>query len=194
MKINETIELELLGLNHRDELYSLVDANRAYLREWLPWLDVNTSLNDTESFIKSVVDQYEAGKGAQYAVFYRASMCGTCGFHNIDKVNKIGEIGYWLSKTHSGKGIMTKAVKMVVETGFLEYGLNRIEIACATGNTKSRAIPERLGFKLEGVLRERENLYQRYVDHAIYSMLAEAFALNKTSHRTDRKTPYSLLR
>lgn len=59
---------------------------------------------------------------------------------------------------------------------FQEYGLNRIEIACATGNAKSRVIPERLGFKLEGVLRESEFLNGRHVDQAIYSMLASEFA------------------
>lgn len=74
---------------------------------------------------------------------------------------------------------MTLSVKALVEAGFREYGLNRIEVACATGNARSRAIPERLGFKLEGVLREREYLYGRHVDHAIYSMLASEFSFNK---------------
>jgi ribosomal-protein-serine acetyltransferase len=113
-------------------------------------------------------------------------MCGVCGFHPFDITNKIGGIGYWLSRAYSGKGIMTLSVKALVEVGFRDYGLNRIEITCATGNARSRAIPERLEFKFEGVLREREFLYGRYVDHAIYSMLASEFSLNKALHRTSR--------
>ena len=186
LKISEALELELLGLKHRDELYSLVDTNRAYLREWLPWLDANTSPDNTGSFLNSVIDQYESGEGPQYAVLYDTSMCGVCGFHQIDKGNRFGSIGYWLGEMYSGKGIMTMSVKALVEIGFREYGLNRIEITCATGNTKSRAIPERLAFRFEGVLRERENLYGKYVDHAVYSMLASEFALNKAFHRTSR--------
>ncbi|MDO8827577.1 GNAT family N-acetyltransferase [Methylophaga sp.] len=186
MKIDENIELQLLSLDHTEELYDLVDSNRQHLRQWLPWLDANTSPSDTEYFIKSVISQYESGKGPQYAMFYDAAMCGVCGFHQIDEANKIGSIGYWLSKAHSGKGIMTKSVMALIEIGFRDYGFNRIEIACATENSKSRAIPERLGFKLEGVFRERHKHYGKYVDLAIYSMLAAEFRLNKTFQRTKR--------
>jgi ribosomal-protein-serine acetyltransferase len=176
LKIDEAVELQLLSMNHRDALYDLVDANRQHLRQWLPWLDANNSPLDTEAFIKTVISQYESGKGPQYAVFYNAAICGVCGFHPIDSTNKIAGIGYWLSKMHSGKGIMTKSVMALIETGFHDYEMNRIEIVCATENARSRAIPKRLGFKLEGVLRERENLYGKYVDHAVYSMLAAEFA------------------
>ncbi len=178
MKVSEKIELQLLGLEHRDGLFSLVDVNRAHLREWLPWLDMNRSASDAESFIRSVIAQRESGEGPQYAVLYETSMCGVCGFHPIDTSNNIGSIGYWLDESCSGKGIMTKAVQALLEVGFHEYDLNRIEIACATDNHRSRAIPERLRFKLEGVLREREYLYGKYVDNAIYSMLASEYALN----------------
>jgi ribosomal-protein-serine acetyltransferase len=177
--INEEVELRLLKLSHRDELFCLVDTNREHLREWLPWVDANRSLTDTESFIKSAISQHESNKGPQYVVFHNAAMCGVCGFHPFDITNKISSIGYWLSHAFSGKGIMTLSVKALLEAGFREYGLNRIEIACATGNARSRAIPERLEFKFEGVLREREYLYGRYVDHAIYSMLASEISLNK---------------
>jgi ribosomal-protein-serine acetyltransferase len=113
-------------------------------------------------------------------------MSGVCGFHPFDITNKISSIGYWLSHAYLERGIMTLSVKALLEAGFREYGLNRIEIACATGNARSRAIPERLEFKFEGVIREREYLYDRYVDHAIYSMLASEISLNKASHRTSR--------
>lgn len=178
MKVGDKIELQLLSLEHRDGLFGLVDANRAYLREWLPWLDMNRSANDTESFIRSVIAQRESGKGPQYAVFYETSICGVCGFHPIDASNNIGSIGYWLGESYSGKGIMTQAVKALLEVGFHEYHLNRLEIACAMDNHRSRAIPERLKFELEGVLREREYLYGKYVDIVIYSMLASEYALN----------------
>ncbi|RXE49288.1 GNAT family N-acetyltransferase [Chromohalobacter israelensis] len=181
--ISEAIELQLLDKKHVDELFQLVDTNREHLREWLPWINANTSPTDTESFVSSAISQHESGKGPQYAVFYEATMCGVCGFHPFDVTNKIGGIGYWLSQAYIGKGIMTSSVKALIGTGFQEYGLNRIEVACATGNGSSRAIPERLGFTLEGELREREYLYGRYVDHAIYSMLASEFLLRESLNR-----------
>lgn len=183
MFISEAVELQLLSKNHRDELFDLVDKNREHLREWLPWVDANKSSMDTESFLVSAMGQYEFGQGPQYAIFYETVMCGVCGFHPFDAANKNGGIGYWMSKAYSGKGIMTLAVKALVEAGFREHGLNRIEIASAASNTRSRAIPERLGFTFEGVLREREYLYGKYVDHAIYSLLVSEFSLNNKQPR-----------
>lgn len=92
MKANKNVELQLLGLKHRDELYSLVEANRTHLRKWLPWLDANRTSADTESFIKSAISQHEAGKGPHYAVFDGMVMCGVCGFNPVDVTNKVGGI------------------------------------------------------------------------------------------------------
>jgi ribosomal-protein-serine acetyltransferase len=70
---------------------------------------------------------------------------------------------------------MTQCCQFVVRYGFLTLDLNRIQIAAATENLQSRAIPERLGFKLEGIMRARENLYGRFVDHAVYALLRTEF-------------------
>lgn len=66
---------------------------------------------------------------------------------------------------------MTSAVREMVFVGFNDFGLNRIEIQCATINAKSRAIPERLGFIQEGVLRSSEKVNGRFLDHAVYGLL-----------------------
>ena len=60
-----------------------------------------------------------------------------------------------------------------MDHALLDLKLNRVEIRCATENTRSRAIPERLSFTQEGVMRQVQWLHDRYVDHVVYSMLAE---------------------
>ena len=70
---------------------------------------------------------------------------------------------------------MTQCCRFVVRYGFLTLDLNRIQIAAGTENHDSRAIPERLGFKFEGILRGRENLYGTFIDHAMYSLLRSEF-------------------
>jgi ribosomal-protein-serine acetyltransferase len=112
LKISEEIELQLLSKSHKDELFGLVDSNRAYLREWLPWIDVNTSSNDTESFISSAIQQYRSGKGPQYAVFSDSTMCGVCGYHSVETDNRVGGIGYWLSEDHSGRKVSCESVSI----------------------------------------------------------------------------------
>ena len=59
-----------------------------------------------------------------------------------------------------------------MEHAFGELGLNRVSIACATENKKSCAVPERLGFRREGVVRQAERHYDHFVDHAVYATLA----------------------
>lgn len=175
LEIDEDIKLELLSLKHREALFSLVDLNRQYLRKWLPWLDQNTSPEDTEKFLEIAMAQCQAGEGPQYAIFYRSSMCGVCGFHKIDKPNQIGSIGYWIGEQYSGKGIMTRSVRQLLSIGFEKYKLNKVEIRCATGNTKSRSVPKRLGFNLDGVLRHSECRDGAFIDHAVYSMLESEY-------------------
>jgi ribosomal-protein-serine acetyltransferase len=67
---------------------------------------------------------------------------------------------------------MTRAVRAVVEHAFKDLGLHRVEIRCAVGNARSRAIPERLGFRQEGVLRDAEHVLGRRLDVVLYSRLA----------------------
>ncbi len=71
---------------------------------------------------------------------------------------------------------MTSVVKTLLDIGFQQYALNKLEIHCAENNARSRAIAERLGFTYEATLRECEWLYSSYVNHAIYSMLASEYS------------------
>lgn len=173
--MKEFVSLEQLAIAHSQELYDLTERNRDYLREWLPWLDYIQSRSDTEKFIESTIKESLAGGAPNFAVLYKGSICGVAGFHKINKQHKIGSIGYWLGKSYNGNGIITTAVKELLSIGFCEFYLNKIEIHCAEGNVKSRAIPERLGFTYEATLRQCEWLYSKYVDHAIYSILASEY-------------------
>ena len=83
------------------------------------------------------------------------------------------DVGYWLAQEYNGKGIMTQSVRDLIRLGFDDYSLGRVEIRCAVENRKSRAIPERLGFKQEGTIRRAENLYGKYVDHVVYGLLRQ---------------------
>lgn len=107
------------------------------------------------------------------SIVYDGKIVGGASFHAIDRIDQSAEIGYWLAKSATGKGLITKTVAAMVEYGFNEMNLNRIVIKCATGNLKSQAVPERLGFTREGVEREAGFLHGKFVDHVVYSMLAK---------------------
>ena len=175
IQVNDRISMELLREDHAQELFALTDSNRKHLREWLPWLDFTNSITDTKKFIQTTDEQYKNGQGPQFALKYKGVLCGINGFHKIDTLHKIGSIGYWLAEPYTGKGIITSSTKVLLELGYKDYSLHKIEIHCAEGNVNSRAIAERLGFIHEATLRDCEWLYTKYVSHSIYSMLASEF-------------------
>lgn len=175
MPVESEFSLQQLSLFHAEALFRLTDRHRGYLRHWLPWVDSVTSLEDTEAFIGQIMAQHQKEGLPHCVVFCDECLCGVVGFHQIDRRNARGNLGYWLSPSHTGRGIMTWAVRQLVVRGFEQEGLHKVEIRCASGNRKSRAIPERLGFFLEGTLRDCEWLYDRYVDHAVYSLLVEEY-------------------
>lgn len=156
-----------------ETLYTLVDRNRDYLREWLPWLDDTREEKDVRAFIKSAVTHMGDGRGLACLIVFQDNIVGVISCNSIESSTRTGYIGYWLDKDHTGKGIMTRCVEKLIEIGFDELGLRKVEIRCAVGNTKSRAIPERLGLKEEGVIRNAENLYGRYVDHVVYGVIKD---------------------
>jgi ribosomal-protein-serine acetyltransferase len=172
-------ELRLLQKADAAVMFALTDANRSYLREWLPWLDTIEGVNDTQNFIQHTLQQAADRQGFVAAIWEMGGiesmqenrLVGVIGLNKIDWQNRIGYIGYWLSESDRGRGIMTIACKVLVDYAFSTLQLDRLVIACAVENQPSRAIPIRLGFRHEGVARAVEWLYDRLVDHDIYVLL-----------------------
>jgi ribosomal-protein-serine acetyltransferase len=171
-QIDHDTELRLLEERHAEELFALTNESRMYLREWLPWLDNNTSLEDTKGFIRSSLKQFAKNNGFQLGIWFQGKLVGVIGYHSIEWVNRTTSIGYWLGEPFQRRGLATKACQSLTDYAFRGLRLNRVEIRCATGNNRSRNIPKRLGFKEEGIVRQVEWLYDHFVDHVIYGMVS----------------------
>ena len=181
LQVDNEIHIELLVPAFTERLYGLINKNRVYLKKWLSWLDLVKTLEDTQTFIDTAVHQYNNNQAATFAILYRGDLVGVAGFNHLDYQHKWGAIGYWLCASCTGSGVMTKVTHRLLEYGFVEHRLNKIEIRCVDKNSKSRAIPERLVFSYEATLRQCEWLYDQYVDHAVYSMLASEYKANESS-------------
>ena len=172
-KIDEQISLKLIDLHDADEVFALTDENRDYLKQWLPWLDTTTRVEDTRGFIQSSIKGYAANKSLTTVILYKEKIVGIAGYNELDWSNRVAKIGYWLASSYQGLGIMTRVAHALTSYAIEKLHVNRVDIRAAVDNKKSRAIPERLGFTYEGCLRQAEWLYDHYVDHAVYSMLRE---------------------
>ncbi|GKX31079.1 50S ribosomal protein L7 serine acetyltransferase [Vallitalea longa] len=171
--IDDKLELKLLNVKDAEELHSLIEDNREYLLKWLPWVYINKSIEDTKDFVLSSMKQYGENKGYSAAICYDDKIVGVIGLQCLNLQHKHVSIGYWLAEDYQGKGIMTKCCTALINDAFNNYELERVEIRCAEKNYKSRAIPERLGFIKEGIIRNIECLNEKYVSHVVYGMLRE---------------------
>lgn len=174
-KIDEQVILRTFEENDAEAFYQLTIHSKEYLKEWLGWLDNIQTVEDTAENIQSRLNEVLENRGhpISFAIIYNGEIAGTIGFGRIDQRNRTGVIGYWLGEQFQGRGIMSKSIEFLIGYGFNELQLNRIEIHVASENEKSRAIPERYGFKKEGVIRQAEFLYDHYVDHVLYGLLVE---------------------
>lgn len=172
LTVDPETTLELVQPEMLDELQTVVDRNLAHLRPWMPWATDSASPGDLEAFVHLSRARLAEGKGFFAAIRHRGALAGTIGLQ-IEPRDRAGEIGYWLDRAAEGQGLATRCVVAVLDLCFGQLGLYRVEIRCAPGNARSRAIPERLGFVLEGTLRGAERFGEDdYRDLVVYAKLA----------------------
>lgn len=173
--INDTLKLELIAENHAQPIFEMVDANRAHLRPWLPFVDRMQTVEFADNFVKGCIQRNKDGKEYAFVIVEKEKTIGRIGIYKIDGQNKIGEIGYWIVEGFQGKGIITKSCQAIIDFCFSDLQLNRIEIKCGTENFKSKTIPEKLNFTKEGIIRQGELLYDTFIDLNLYSLLKSDF-------------------
>jgi ribosomal-protein-serine acetyltransferase len=178
-RIDDRLKLVLPTERDAEEIYIVVRENLEELKFWMPWVTDDYSIETARDFIKTNLIEFAQNSIFAVAVALDGKIVGTIGLHHLDANNKSVQIGYWLDKHAQGKGIATKCCRVLINYAFNDLKLNRIQINCNVENAKSRAIPERLGFKLEGVQHQVEWLNGKFRDWAIYAMLAEEWKLGE---------------
>ena len=172
-KIDSESELRLIEPAHAQELHALVDNSYEHIREWSAWLDEKSrTLDHTREFISLNLRRLASGDGFEMGIWHKGRMAGQIGYNYFDRANRRTELGYWLGSEFQGNGLITRSCRVLIDNAFGDLDINRVEIRCGSENTKSRRIPEKLGFKEEGTARQAEWLHDRYIDLVMYSILA----------------------
>ncbi len=172
IEVTRDILLKPLSVDDIFKIFNTLDSEREYLREWLPFVDTTKEVQDTANFVNHVLLAEEK----QFTIYYQDKFVGLVGFKDTDQDNKKTEIGYWLSQYVQGLGIMTQSVLRLIKYAFTELDMNRIQITVAVDNHRSKKIPIKLGFQLEGIERDGLLLVDNvYTDIAIYSLLKREF-------------------
>lgn len=145
------------------------------LKPWLLFAQELPTVEETEINLREAYINFLKRESFRFLIFDKDTndFIGVTSFDNIYWDIPKSEIGYWINTSYSGKGYMTEAVKELVDYGLDSLNFRRIEIRCESTNYKSRAIPERLGFVLEGTLRNEDLSADRreLTDTCVYSVV-----------------------
>jgi len=171
--IAEDAELRILSHGDSGEVFEAIERNRSRLGEYLPWVHLTHGVADVEGFIAGSAAQHSSGLGFHAGIFLSGRLMGCAGIHPIDRLHRNVSIGYWIDAGVEGRGLVTKAAGELVRICFADYGLHRVEIRCAVGNERSRAIALRLGFREEGILRGAQLVNGRWLDLRVFGRLAD---------------------
>ncbi len=146
------------------------------LKAWLPFSQELPPVEETEMNLREAHVHFLKRESFRFLIFHRDTndFIGVTSLQGIDWDIPKCEIGYWANTRFSGNGYMREAVREVSTFGVKQLNFKRIEIRCESTNYKSRAIPEKLGFQLEGILRNEDLSADgsRVTDTCIYSIVS----------------------
>ena len=171
-RIDQDIELRPFVESDAKAVLTAVCENRDHLKPFMQWMVDDYSIDHAREFIARSIASAKAMESLGFGIFRAGKFIGSIGFVNFDWKVQSTEIGYWIASSEEGKGIITKASGMLINHAIREWGINRIEIRCSTLNARSAAVPERLGFSREGLLRQSEFRNGKLHDFYIYGLLA----------------------
>ena len=159
-------------------MFEAVEESRERLRPWLPWATGHRSVEESRETVVRMQAYWLLREDLAVGLFERSSgrLLGGSGLHRIDWRLRNFEIGYWLRTSAEGQGYVSEAVQLLTRLAFTTLGANRVEIRMDPANERSRKVPERLGFLLEGRLRRRAwGVDGHPTDCLIFALIPEDF-------------------
>jgi ribosomal-protein-serine acetyltransferase len=159
-------------------LFRAVDESRGHLRPWLRWVDATTKQEHIQQFIQRTVQQLHDQRALELGIVLNREIIGGIGMHDWDHMLKKAQVGYWIRKEHEGKGIVSRSLERLIDFLFEKPGLNKIEIHFMPANKRSATIANKLGFKVEGVIRQSYFMNGRLEDLVITGILKNEWESN----------------
>ncbi|MDO1558049.1 GNAT family protein [Brevundimonas sp. 2R-24] len=163
--------------------------SEAYLRPWEPkWPEDDLTRAAFRRRLSVYAREVEAERAWPFFIFDDAGLVGAITLSNVRRgVADAGTLGYWIGQPHAGRGLATRAVRLMAGYAFDTLGLHRLEAACVPENTASRRVLEKSAFRLEGVARAYLNINGAWRDHLLFARLEDDVAAGSNTrglHRT----------
>jgi ribosomal-protein-serine acetyltransferase len=169
----ETSRLILTPVDTSDarDLWAAVEASRAHLEPWLPWVPFNTDAEASFRYAEASAADWDNARACRFGIRDRIGR-RLVGLEAFAHLHQSVELGYWLRTDACGKGFMTEAARATIDWALHALNAHRIRVAAATDNHASLGVIRRLGFHFEGMARQAERVHGRWLDHAVFALLS----------------------
>lgn len=151
----------------------------AHLKPWMPWAQEAPSPESAELVMRRMQADFILRRDLVFQIYARTAsgergeLLGGTGLHRIDWALRRFEIGFWIRASAEGQGYVSEAVRAMAALAFDQLAARRVEIRMDARNVRSRAVAERCGFELEGVMRrDAMDVAGELRDTRVYSRLA----------------------
>lgn len=171
---SERLLLRKLEMTDADDMFEY--ASETAVSRFMPW-QAHQTTDDTREFISFIRQGYEDNKKLTWAIELKSEnkMIGTIDFVSWLQKRQRAEVGYTLSHHYWGQGLMLEAAETLIDFGFKEMDLIKVEAPIMLDNTQSQRVAEKLGMIREGVLRKHMIIKGEFVDLAMYAVLKDEF-------------------
>ena len=171
------ITLRPLRDSDADGMFTAIQESIEHIRPWLPWYDTHKSVDDTLEYIRRMQSAWSLREGFDLGIFSPdGRFLGGTGLGVRQWAVPSFEIGYWIRASEEGNGYVTEAADLVTRFAFDHLKAERVMIRCDTRNTRSRRVPERLGYRLEGIMRRSQlDTSGKPSDTAFYAMVRSEY-------------------
>lgn len=169
--IDNNLLLRSFTTEDTSALFRAVDESRQHLRQWLRWVDATTKPDHIQQFIQRTLQQLNNQEALELGIVYNREIIGGVGMHEWNHTLKKAQIGYWIKKEYEGQSIVYKCLTHFIDFLFAKVGLNKIEIHFMPANKRSAALSDRLGFKIEGLIRQSYFMNGKFEDLVVTGLL-----------------------
>ncbi|MFD9357162.1 GNAT family N-acetyltransferase [Streptomyces sp. NPDC060031] len=176
LSLGENARLRPLEPWHAQEFLDHMDRARPYVDPWIPWATFNTDLASATATLQRYADQQAKDTRRIYGIWLDGTLVGGVMFTSFDAATGVCEIGCWLEADGAGRGLVTRACRVLIDWAFGQRGMSRVEWWVAAGNARSIEAARRLGMSRDGVLRQRHPYRGMRHDTEIWSVLRDEWS------------------
>jgi RimJ/RimL family protein N-acetyltransferase len=155
------------------EYLAHIDRARPSVDPWIPWATLSTDLDSATAVLQRYADNQAKDTARIYGIWLDGTLVGGVMFTKFDAATGTCEIGCWLEPAAQGRGLVTRACRVLIDWAFGERGMSRVEWWAAAGNVRSVDVARRLGMTRDGVLRQRYPYRGTRQDSEVWSVLSE---------------------